>query len=137
MYEPFSEGTLHLLAIDLPLACVVVTPLLFAASALRKGSNPAFIVPALMLIVLGASSLCAALLETQPVTEALRTGQPGAEVLEHQRNLVILAASTFVVATLLLAAGLLIWRALVPRMQPRDKLCLAKTLQVCRINNLK
>ena len=119
MYQPLSDGTLHLLAIDLPLACVLVTPLLLAANALRKGSNPALIVPAVMLIVLGASSLCVALLETQPSTEALRTGQEGAEVLEHQRNLVILAASTFVAAALLFATTLLVWRALAARMQPK------------------
>ena len=119
MYQPLSDGILHLLAIDLPLGCVLVTPLLLAANALRKDSNPAFIVPAVMLIVLGASSLCGALLETQPATEALRTGQAVAEVLEHQHNLVILAASTFVAATLLLCGWLLVWRALVARMQPR------------------
>jgi hypothetical protein len=48
------------LAIDLPLACVLVTPLLLAANALRKDSNPALIVPAVMLMVVGASSLCSA-----------------------------------------------------------------------------
>src|SRR5271165_7604988 len=83
MYQPLSDGTLHLLAIDLPLACVLVAPLLLAANALRKESNPALIVPAVMLIVLGASSLCIALLETQPSTEAPRTGLVAAEVLEH------------------------------------------------------
>ena len=119
MYQPLSDGTLHLLAIDLPLACVLVTPLLLAANALRKDSNPALIVPAVMLMVLGASSLCVALLETQPATEALRTGQAGAEVLEHQRNLVILAASTFVAAALLFATALFVWRAFAVRMQPK------------------
>ncbi len=122
MYQPLSDGTLHLLAIDLPLACVLVTPLLLAASALRKDRNPALIVPAVMLIVLGASSLCVALLETQPPTEALRAGRTGAEVLEHQHNLVILAASTFVAAALLFAAALLVWRALAVRMQPKAML---------------
>ena len=117
MYQALSEGTLHLLAIDLPLACVLATPLLLAANALRKESNPALIVPAVMLIVLGASSLCVALLETQPATEAFRAGQAGVEVLDHQRNLVILAASTFVAAALLFAAGLLVWRALAVRLQ--------------------
>jgi len=112
-------GTLHLLAIDLPLACILVAPLLLAANALRKESNPALIVPAVMLIVLGASSLCAALLETQPSTEALRTGLVAAEILEHQRNLVILAASTFVAAALLFATALFVWRACAVRMQPK------------------
>ena len=36
MYQPLSDGTLHLLAIDLPLPCVLVTPLLLAANALQK-----------------------------------------------------------------------------------------------------
>ena len=119
MYQPLSDDTLHLLAIDLPLACVLVTPLLLAANVLRKDSNPALIVPAVMLMVVGASSLCVALLETQPATEALRTGQVGAEVLEHQRNLVILAANTFVAAALLFATALFVWRALAVRMQPK------------------
>ena len=118
MYQPLSDGTLQLLAINLPLACVLVTPLLLAANALRKGSNPALIVPAVMLIVLGASSLCVALLETQASTKALQSSQLGAEVLEHQRNLVILAASTFVAAALLFATALLVWRTLAVRMQP-------------------
>ncbi len=119
MYQPLSDGALHLLAIDLPLACVLVAPLLLAANALRKDRNPALIVPAVMLIVLGTSSLCVALLETQPATEALQTGQVGGEILEYQRNLVILAASTFVVAALLFATALLVWRALAVRMQPK------------------
>lgn len=72
------------------------------------------------LIVLGASSLCVAFLETRFPPEALRTGQVGAEVLEHQRNLAILAASTFVAAALLFATGLLAWRSLVTRMQPKS-----------------
>jgi DMSO/TMAO reductase YedYZ heme-binding membrane subunit len=75
-----------------------------------------------MLIVLGASSLCVACLETRFPTEALRTGQVGAEVLEHQRNLVIVAASTFVAATLLFATASLAWRSLVNRMQPKSVL---------------
>jgi hypothetical protein len=120
MYQPLSDGTLHLLAIDLPLACVLVTPLLLAANVLRRGSNPALIVPAVMLIVLGASSLCVAFLETQPPTEALRTSQTGAEVLEHQHDLIILTVSIFVAATLLFATGLLVWRALITRMQPKS-----------------
>ena len=74
MYQPLSDGALHLLAIDLPLACVLVAPLLLVANALRKDGNPALIVPAVMLIVLGASSLCVAFLETQLPTQALRTG---------------------------------------------------------------
>lgn len=119
MYQTLSDGTLHLLAIDLPLACVLVAPLLLAANALRKDSNPAVIVPAVMLIILGASFLFVAFVETQPATEALRSGQAAADVLEHQRNLVILAVSTFVVATLLFATGLLVWRALAATMQPR------------------
>ena len=119
MYQPLSDGALHLLAIDLPIACVLVTPLLLAANALGKDSSPALIVPAVMLIVLGSSSLCVALLETQPPTEAFQTGQAGAEVLEHQRNLVILAASTFVAAALLFATALLVWWALAARMQPK------------------
>ena len=120
MYQPLSDGALHLLAIDLPIACVLVTPLLLAAIALRKDSNPAFIVPAVMLIVLGASSLCVAFLETQPPTGELLTGQAGAEVLNHQHNLVILTISTFVAATLLFAAALFVWRTLVNRMQPKS-----------------
>ncbi|MGB7555420.1 MAG: hypothetical protein WBM04_13690 [Candidatus Korobacteraceae bacterium] len=120
MCQTLSDGTLHLLAIDLPLACVLVTPLLLAANALRKDSNPALIVPAVMLIVLGASSLCVAFLETRFPTEALRAGQAGAEVLNHQHNLVILTISTFVAATLLFATAFLVWRALVNRMQPKS-----------------
>ena len=120
MYQTLSDGTLHLLAIDLPLACVLVAPLLLAANAWRKGNNPALIVPAVMLIVLGASSLCAAFLETQPQTEALRTGQAGVEVLEHQHNLVILTVSTFVGATLLFATALLVWRSRIMRMRPKS-----------------
>lgn len=89
MYQALSSGTLHLLAIDLTLACVLVAPLLLAANALRKDSNPALIVIVVILMVLGASSLFVALVETQPASEALRTGQAGAEVLEYQRNLVI------------------------------------------------
>jgi uncharacterized membrane protein len=119
MYQPLSDGTLHLLAIDLPLACVLVTPLLLAANALRKDSNPAFLVPAVMLMVLGTSSLCVAFLETQPPTEAFLNGRVGAEVLEHQHNLVVLTANAFVAATLLFAAALLVWRALAVRMQAR------------------
>lgn len=122
MYQPLSEGALHLLAIDLPLACVLVAPLLLAANAVRTDCNPALIVPAVMLIVLGASSLCVTFLETRSPTEALRIGQVGAEVLEHQHNLVILAASTFVAAALLFATGLLVWRSLVNRMQPKSLL---------------
>src|SRR5664280_128212 len=75
--------------------------------------------PPVILIFLCASSLCVSLLETQPATEVLRTGQVGGEILEHQRNLVILAASTFVVAALLFATALLVWRALAVRMQPK------------------
>lgn len=120
MYQSLSDGTLHLLAIDLPLACVLVTPLLLAANALRKDSNPALIVPAVMLMVTGASSLCVAFLETRFLTEGLRNGQAGAEVLNHQHNLVILTISTFVAATLLFAAALLVWRTLVNRMQSKS-----------------
>ena len=118
MYQALSNGTLHQLAVDLPLACVLVTPLLLAADALRKDRNPALIVIAVILMVLGASSLFVALVEIQPATEALRTSQAGAEVLEHQRNLVILALSSFVAATLLFASGLLVWRTLAARMRP-------------------
>ena len=120
MYQPLSDGTLHMLAIDLPLACVLVAPLLLAANAVRKKSNPALIVPAVMLIVLGASSLCVAFLETQFPTEALRTGQVREEILDHQHNLVILTVSTFVSATLLFAIALLVWRSFVTRIQPKS-----------------
>lgn len=120
MYQPLSDGTLHLLAIDLPLACVLVAPLLLAVNALRKDRNPALIVPAVMLIVMGTSSLCVAFLETQFPSEALRTGQAGAEVLDHQHNLVILTFITFVAATLLFAIALLFWRSFVARMQPKS-----------------
>jgi hypothetical protein len=118
MYQALSNGTLHQLAVDLPLACVLVTPLLLAADALRKDRNPALIVIAVILMVLGASSLFVALVEIQPATEALRASQAGAEVLEHQRNLVILALSSFIAATLLFASGLLAWRTLAARMRP-------------------
>jgi hypothetical protein len=119
MFPPLSDGALHLLAIDLPLACVLGTPLLLAANALRKDRNPALIVPAVVLIVLGASSLFAATLETQPAAAALPGSQAAAEILQHRHNLVILAVATFVAATLLFAAGLWVWRALSTRMQPK------------------
>ena len=119
MYPPVSDGTLHLLAIDLPLACVLVIPLLLAANRFRKDPNPVLIVPAVILIVLGASSLWVGLVETQPQIEAFQTGQAGAEVVEHQRNLAILAAITFVSAVVLFAAGLLVWRTVTAGMQSK------------------
>ena len=119
MYPPLSDGMLHLLAIDLPLACVLVTPLLLAANALRKDRNPALIVPAVVLIVLGASSLFAAILETQRAGAALPGSPAAAEILQHRHNLVILAVATFGAATLLFAAGLWVWKALSTRMQPK------------------
>jgi hypothetical protein len=40
MYQPLSDGTLHLLAIDLPLACILVAPLLLAAKRLAQRKQP-------------------------------------------------------------------------------------------------
>ncbi len=120
MSQPLSEGALHLLAIDLPLACVLVTPLLLAANSLRKDSTPALIVPAVVLIVLGTSSLGAALLETRSASDVLLNGPAAAEIREHQHSLALFAMSTFASAALLFATGLMAWRTVVSRMRPKS-----------------
>ena len=111
----FDANAVHTLIIDLPLACVLVAPLLLVATVLRDSRNAALIVPAVMLFVLGVSSLYVALVETQARTEALRNVQTRAEVLQHQHDLVMLVVSAVAVAILLFVIGLLVRRTLAAR----------------------
>lgn len=120
MLPPLSEGALHLLAIDLPLACVLVAPLLLAANTLRGNRTPTLIVPAVILLVLGTSSVGAALLETEPAADLVLGSQSAAKVRVHQHELALLAMWVFAAAAVLYALALLAWRAVVVRMRHRS-----------------
>lgn len=112
MFQSLSTGNaLHTFAIDLPIVLVIVGSLLLMAMVLRNKGHPELMVPAVMLTVLGTSSLCAFFV-SRAATEALRNGPMGAEVLQHRYDLFVLALSTIAAATLLFASGLLVRSAL-------------------------
>jgi hypothetical protein len=111
-----NGDTLHIVEIDLPIAFVLVAPLLLLASA-RRNRNEPLIVPAVMLFVLGLSSLYVALVESPSAGQAFRNVHAGAEILQHGHDLVSLAISTLAAATLLFVLGLLFRNALVIRVR--------------------
>ena len=101
-----TGDSFHLLAIDLPLAFVLVSPWLLIAST-RSNRNRPLIVPAVVLFVLGLSSLYIALIESPSMTYAFQNMQAGSELLRHQHDLTFLALSTLAAATVMFALGLL------------------------------
>jgi hypothetical protein len=105
-----TGDSFHLLAIDLPLALVLVSPWLLIASTRSKRNAP-LIVPALVLFVLGLSSLYVALIESPSTAHALQNLNAGSELLQHQHDLTFIALDTLLAATLMFVLGLLYWDA--------------------------
>ena len=79
------EDSFHLLAIDLPLAFVLASPWLLFAST-RNERNAPLIVPALVLFVLGLSSLYIAFAESLPTAHVLRSLRASSELLRDQHT---------------------------------------------------
>jgi hypothetical protein len=108
MLRSVSAGNpLHLLVIDLPIVLVLVGTVLLIAARRWKDRAPQFIVPAVMLSVLGASLLYA-LVDNQAAA-ATRSLQVSAEVLQHQHDLIRLGVMAVVAAALLFVSGLLVY----------------------------
>ncbi len=108
-YPAVSEGTLaHIFAIDLPLALVLIGPLLVIAPTVWKGRYAATIVPAVMMTVLGAAFIYA-LFDGRISFETVPIG-PGEEVAGHQAGLQSLALSATAVAIVLFASALVLRR---------------------------
>ena len=106
-------ATLHTLLIDLPIALVLFGPLLFVAATVGKDSNRALTVPAVMLSVLGASSLFAFYFDTYTAAHAIKYGDVTQEVLWHLHELRHITARTFIAMGLLFAGALLLSRLMV------------------------
>ena len=104
----------HLLAIDLPLAFVLVSPWLLIAST-RNKSNAPLIVPAILLFVLGLSSLYVALIESPSAGHVLQNLRAGSELLRYLHDSTHLALSALLAATLMFVLGLLYWDAITIR----------------------
>lgn len=101
-----TGDSFHLLAIDVPLALVLVSPCLLLAST-RRVRNAPLVVPAVMLFVLGMSSQYVALIE-DPSTAAVFQNLPtDSEVLRHKHDLTYLTFGTLLAATLMFVLGLL------------------------------
>ena len=101
-----TGDSFHILAIDVPLALVLVAPCLLLAST-RRVSNAPLVVPAIVLFVLGLSSLYVALTE-DPSTTALSQNPPtDSDLLRHQHELTHLTLGTLLAATLMFLLGLL------------------------------
>ena len=109
---------LLILEIDLPLAFVLACPWLLLASILKRRNAP-LVVPAVMLFVLGLSSLYVALVESPSAAYAFQTLRMGSDLLRHQHDLTLLAISTLAAATLLFVIGLLFWDVL--KSAPRQR----------------
>ena len=110
MLLSLAPDTLHKIVIDLPLGLVILGSLLFIAATISKSCPREFTVPAVMLTILGASSLFAFYVDSRTVVPALPDGQPSAELLQHQRHLGLLTVKTLVAAALLFAIALLFCR---------------------------
>lgn len=105
-----TGDSFHLLAIDLPLAFVLASPWLLIASTRDKRNAP-LIVPAVVLFVLGISSLYVALMAS-PSTALSQDLRAGSDLLRHQHDLVYLALSTVFAAALMFVLELLYWDAI-------------------------
>ena len=103
--------SLHLLTIDLPIAFVLASPWLLIASA-RKNRDAPLAVPAVMLFVLGLSSLYVALVESSTAESAFQNLKAGSELLRRQHDLMSFAISALAAATLLFVIALLFWDVL-------------------------
>lgn len=106
-----TGDSLHLLEIDLPIAFVLVSPWLLIAST-RKTRNAPLVVPAVMLFVLGLSSLYVALVENPTAASSFQNLHAGSELLRHHHVLISLAVSSLAAATLLFVIALLFWDVL-------------------------
>jgi hypothetical protein len=107
-YPTISEGTFaHIFAIDLPLAMVLVGPLLLIAPTIWKRSY-GVIVPAVMLTVLGAASIYA-IFDSRISFESVAPGM-AEEVTGRQLGLQGLALNAMAVATVLFAGALALRR---------------------------
>lgn len=106
-----TGDSLHILEIDLPIAFVLASPWLLFASA-RKNRNAPLVVPAVMLFVLGLSSLYVALVERPTAADTFQNLLAGSELLRHQHDLISLAVSSLAAATLLFVVALLFWDVL-------------------------
>jgi hypothetical protein len=104
-----AGNVMHTLSVDLPIALVLVGPLLLVAAMWRKNSLPELAVPAVISTVLGAASLYA-FFASETTMKVLHDGQAGTEVLQRQHDLIFLAVNTLASATLLFASGLLVCR---------------------------
>ena len=105
-----AGDSLHLLQIDLPIAFILVSPWLLIASA-RRNRNAPLVIPAVILFVLGLSSLYA-LVGSPSLVDALQNPRPGSELLRHQHDLMAWSFSSLAAATLLFVAALLFWDVL-------------------------
>jgi hypothetical protein len=109
MFYSVSAGNfLHLLVIDLPVVLVLVGTLLLILARRWKDRAPQFIVPAVMLTVLGASLLYA-LVDNQAAAAA-QSLQVSDELSQHRHDLIRLGVMTVAAAALLFASGLLVYR---------------------------
>ena len=110
MLQSVAPNTLHTFAVDLPIALVLLGPLLFVIAAMGKDRGRRLIVPAVMLSILGASSLFAFYLDTYTAASAIRYGGGREQVLPHLQELGYIATKTFVAMSLLFAGAFLLSR---------------------------
>jgi hypothetical protein len=97
-----------LLVIDLPIVLVFIGTVLLIAARWWRDKAPQLIVPAVMLTVLGASSLYA-LVDNQAAVAA-RSLQVSDEVSQHRYDLIRLGVTSTAAAALLFASGFLVYR---------------------------
>jgi len=111
-----SSAAWHTLLIDLPIALVLFGPLLFVAAIAGKDSNRSLTVPAVILGMLGASSLLAFYFNAYVGTQLFEGGDATKEVSWHLYELGHITARLPIAIALLFACALLLCWLLVHRL---------------------
>ena len=111
-----SSAAWHTLLIDLPIALVLFGPLLFVAAIAGKDSNRSLTVPAVILGMLGASSLLAFYFNAYVGTQLFEGGDATKEVSWHLYELGHITARLLIARALLFACALLLCWLMVHRL---------------------
>ena len=106
-----SATTLHILVVDLPIALVILGPILFVAGMFGKDAYRVLTVPAVTLSILGASILGTFYFHTCTTVGPIIRGNSAGEVLGHLDELSHIAARTFLSIAFLFASALLLCQA--------------------------
>ena len=103
-----SATTLHILVVDLPIALVVLGPILFVAANFGKEAYRVLTVPAVMLSLLGASTLGTFYYHTWTTAAAVIRDTSAGELLGHLDELSHIATGALLSIGLLFAGALLL-----------------------------